>query len=73
MAISTSSRCTLGKLAAVRKQRVVKDLTQHLKGKSHHVFFDNFTSEQLLRDLAQDGIYACGTTRKDRKGFPSAL
>ena len=55
-------------------QRVVKDLTQHLKGKSHHVFFDNFfTSEQLLRDLAQDDIYACGTARKDRKGFPSAL
>ena len=43
-------------------QRVVKDLTQHLKGKHHHVYFDNFfTSEQLLRDLAEDDIYACGT------------
>ena len=24
-------------------QRVVKDLTQHLKGKNHHVFFDNIS------------------------------
>ena len=55
-------------------QRVVKDLTQHLKGKKHHIFFDNFfTSEQLLRDLADDNIYACGTARKDRRGFPPAL
>ena len=42
-------------------QRVVKDLTQHLKEKNHHVSFDNFfTSEELLRDLAED-IFACGT------------
>ena len=55
-------------------QRVVKDLTHHLKGKHHHVFFDNFfTSEELLRDLAEDNIYACGTARKDRRGFPPAL
>ena len=55
-------------------QRVVKDLTQHLKGKHHHVFFDNFfTSEELLRDLAEEDIYACGTARKDRRGFPPAL
>ena len=55
-------------------QRVVKDLTQLLKGKNHHVLFDNFfTSEQLLQDLLDDGILACGTARKDRKGFPPAL
>ena len=55
-------------------QRVVKDLTRLLKGKNHHVFFDNFfTSEQLLQDLLDDGILACGTARKDRKGFPTAL
>ena len=55
-------------------QRVVKDLTRHLKGRNHHVFFDNFfTSEQLLRDLAEDNIFACGTARKDRRGFPLAL
>ena len=55
-------------------QRVVKDLTQDLKGKNHHVFFDNFfTSEKLMRDLADDNIYACGTARKDRRGFPPSL
>ena len=55
-------------------QRVVKDLTRLLKGKNHHVFFDNFfTSEKLLQDLLEDDIFACGTARKDRKGFPSAL
>ena len=55
-------------------QRVVKDLTQHLKGKHHHVLFDNFfTSEELLRDLAEEDIYACGMARKDCRGFPPAL
>ena len=55
-------------------QRVVKDLTQDLKGKNHHVFYDNFfTSEQLQRDLVEDNIYSCGTARKDRRGFPPSL
>ena len=55
-------------------QRVVKDLTRLLKGKNHHVFFDNlFTSEELLQDLLQDDIFACGTARKDRRGFPAEL
>lgn len=66
-----------GKQGGGEKQlgaRVVKDLTQDLKGKNHHVYFDNFfTSEQLLQDLVEDNIYACGTARKDRKGFPPAL
>ena len=40
----------------------------------HHVFFDNFfTSVHLLEQLEEDGIYSCGTARKDRKGFPPAL
>ena len=55
-------------------QRVVKSLTTDLQGKNHHVFFDNFfTCEQLLADLEKDGIYACATARRDRKGFPPAL
>ena len=54
--------------------RVVKDLTLFLKGKSHHVYFDNlFTSEQLLRELAEVDIYTCGKARKDRRGFPPTL
>lgn len=51
--------------------RVVRSLTEDLKGRNRHVFFD--TSAQLLHDLEKDGIYACGTARKDRKGFPPAL
>ena len=54
--------------------RVVKTLTEPLKGKFHHVYFDNFfTSEQLMTELEEDGVYACGTARKDRKGFPDEL
>ncbi len=54
--------------------RVVKDLTRSLRGLHHHVYFDNFfTSLKLLEDLEKDGIYACGTARSDRIGFPEAL
>ena len=54
--------------------RVVKHMTRDLQGKYHHVFFDNyFTSLNLLLDLEKDGIYACGTARKDRRGFPDPL
>ena len=54
--------------------RVEKTLTEPLKGKFHHVYFDNsFTSTELLMDLEKDGVYACGTARKDRWGFPEEL
>ena len=47
---------------------VVKTLTSDLKGKYHHVYFDNyFTSLKLLEDL--EDIYTCGTAQNDRKGF----
>ena len=55
-------------------ERVVKTLTAELHGKHHHAFFDNFfTSEKLMQDLLADGVYACGTARKDRRGFPPTL
>ena len=54
--------------------RVVKDLTNDFQGKHHHVFFDNFfTSLELIQDLKEVGIYACGTARKNRRGFPDQL
>ena len=54
--------------------RVVKTLTAELKGKRHHVFFDNFfTNEHFLQDLLADDIYSCGTARKGQKGFPAEL
>ncbi|CAI8005304.1 PiggyBac transposable element-derived protein 4 [Geodia barretti] len=53
---------------------VVKTLTRPLVGKHHHIFMDNFfTSPALLMDLLQDGIYACGTVRSNRRGFPQDL
>ena len=54
--------------------RVVKELTAPLQHKFHHVYFDNFfTSVQLLEDLEEVGLYACGTARSDRSGFPPSL
>ena len=54
--------------------RVVKTLTDHLHGKFHHIFFDNFfTSLKLLQDLGDNGLYGCGTVRKHRIGFPPTL
>ena len=51
--------------------RVVLSLTADFSGKNHLVAFDNFfTSYNLLDDLLGDGVYACGTARKDRRGFP---
>ena len=53
---------------------VVKTLTEPLKGKFHHVYFDNyFMSAKLSMDLEKDGVYACGTARKDCWGFPEEL
>ena len=54
--------------------RVVKSLTRHLVGKFHHIYFDNFfSSPKLLHDLLEDGIYACGTVRVNRRGWPNEL
>ena len=56
------------------KARVVKTLTNHLRGKFHHIFFDNFfTSLKWLEDLEADGLYGCGTVCKHRIGFPPTL
>ena len=74
MATSIPCKFTQARTAAQRRSLVKEDLTRLLKGKNHHVFFDNFfTSEELLQDLVEDGIFACGTARKDRKGFPDEL
>ena len=52
----------------------MKDLTEPSRQKYHHVYFDNFfSSVGLLEDLEEVGLYACGTARTDRKGFPPEL
>ena len=54
--------------------RVVKDLSRDLIGKHYHIFCDNFfTSIRLFDELHQKGIYATGTLRADRRGFPEEL
>lgn len=54
--------------------RVVWDLTRILSNKKHHVYMDNyFSSPQLFQDLLDDGLYACGTCRLNRRGWPDQL
>ena len=53
--------------------RVVKELTADLHHKNQQVYCDNFFSSfQLFSDLS-NGIYACGTIRSNRNGFPPDL
>ena len=52
-------------------ERVVKDLTRPLIGRNFTIYCDNFfTSAKLFEDLLSDSIYACGTLRSDRLGYP---
>lgn len=52
-------------------ERVVINLTASLKNKNCLVAFDNFfTSVELMEKLLQDGIFALGTVRTNRKNLP---
>ena len=52
-------------------EQVVKDLTRNLVGKHYTVYCDNFfTSIQLFNDVLKDSIYAYGTIRSNRVGYP---
>ena len=54
--------------------RVVKDLTRSLVNKHYHIFCDNFfSSVGLFHELHEQGLYATGTLRSDRRGFPTEL
>jgi len=56
------------------EESVVLRLTEQYRGKQHRVFCDNyFSSPTLFNELLQYGLYACGTVRQDRVGFPEAL
>ena len=53
---------------------VVMNLSQGLRGKYHHLYFDSyFTSTPLALDLLRSGIYMCCTIRQNRKYFPEDL
>ena len=50
---------------------VVKNLSEELRGRFHHVYFDSyFTSIPLALDLLKSRVYVCGTIRQNRKKFP---
>ena len=54
--------------------KVVERLSRALVGGHYHLYFDNFFSSLPLFDsLLEDGLYACGTFRKDRKGIPTDI
>lgn len=54
--------------------RVVRDMVKGLERKHHHVYMDNyFTSVLLFCILLQLGVYATGTVRTNRKGWPKQL
>ena len=42
--------------------------------KHYHIFCDNvFTSVKLFQELHKVGVYATGTLRADRRGFPDDM
>ena len=50
---------------------VVQKLSEPLAGGNYHLYFDNFfSSVDLFETLLNEGLYACGTFRKDRKQVP---
>ena len=53
---------------------VVDQLTNEIRHLHRHVYFGNFfTSIALVEKLLEQGLYACGTVRPNRQGFPLEL
>ena len=52
-------------------ERVVLQLSEHLRDKHYQLYCDNFFTTCYL--LLQHNIYGCGTTRSYRQGFPDTL
>ena len=49
-------------------------MVEGLENLNHHLYVNNFyTSLDLFKWLLERGIYACGTVRKGRVGFPSEI
>ena len=55
-------------------ERVVSQLCKEIEVYNYHVYCDNFfTTVSLFESLLEHHVYACGTVRRDRKGFPNDL
>ena len=64
----------VGRETSAERARVIKDLSRSLVHKHYDLFCDNFfTSVGLFCELHKEGVYATGTLRADRRGFPSDL
>jgi hypothetical protein len=54
--------------------KVVKSISADLKGKGHHLYFDNFfSSVSLAEDLLNDNLFCIATTRTNRRNWPAQL
>ena len=54
--------------------RVVLGLSEPLAGCHYHIYCDNFfSSPKLFMELLSRDLYACGTVRTNRVGFPNDL
>ncbi len=54
--------------------KVVKKLSRPLAGGNYHLYYDNFfSSVKLCEDLLEEGLYTCGTFRRDRKNVPTEI
>ena len=55
-------------------ERIVEDLMIPLPNKGYHLYMDDwYTSIPLLQYLKDNSTLACGTIRKNRKGFPETV
>ena len=55
-------------------EKIVEDLMLPLFNKGYHLYIDNwYTSIPLLQYLRENDTLACGTIRKNRKGFPEVV
>ena len=54
-------------------ERVVLKLSECLRGGNYHLYFDNYFTTCHLDTLLTQQLYACGTTRTNRRGFPDSL
>ena len=63
-----------GKVKHDLAETIVESLTEHYTNQGHHLYIDNYyTKVWLLNSLKEKGIYACGTARTDRSGFPKKI
>ena len=55
-------------------RKVVCKLTEKIKGKNHHIYFDNyFNGIKLHEELLANNLYGCGTVRANAAGLPQAM